>query len=113
MIEQTQHADTVLIDRQAETKPNSALSSNSEFAHAGPRPLARWYMVLKAGYRRILKNSQWLSDQHPVAIELSQQFNIRRLPQPEQAPEYSNSGVISCDVRYQYVPVCYGRFLAG
>ncbi len=53
------HADTVLIDRQAETKAKFGVTSNSEFAHAGPRPLASVVYGLKAGYRRILKNSQW------------------------------------------------------
>ncbi len=51
--------DTVLIDRQAETKAKFGIIFNREFAHAGPRPLASVVYGVEAGYRHKLKNSRW------------------------------------------------------
>ena len=42
-------------------RPNSALSSNSEFAHAGPRPSALTPMAWSAGCRRRSRSSRWRS----------------------------------------------------
>ena len=61
-------------------KPNSALSSNSELDQAGPRPSR----VRAVGRRRQVaavdrRAAGGVADQQPVAEELGQQLDVRRL----------------------------------
>ncbi len=74
-------------------RPNSALSSNSEFDQAGPRPSA---LVVYGVVGRLPPKI----DEHPVALAMiirSPKSWVSVLmygvsPQPEQASENSNSG---------------------
>ena len=78
--------------------PNSALSSNSELAHAGPAPLrVRDHGVVGRLPPKI--------DEQPVALAMikrSPKSCVRSLkygvsPHPAQAPDASNSGSRSCE----------------
>src|SRR3970040_1305778 len=74
-------------------KPNSALSSKSEFAHAGPSP-SRLHV------HGVVGRLPPKMDEQPVALAMTIRspnncvgsFRYGVSPHPEQAPEYSNSG---------------------
>ena len=61
-------------------KPNSALSSNSELAHVGPRP-CRIAGVRRGGQVAAVdrRAARRIGDIQPVAEELRQQLDVRRL----------------------------------
>src|SRR5581483_4952129 len=79
-------------------RPNSALSSNSEFAHAGPRPA----LLVDHG---VVGRLPPKIDEHPVALAIMARspkswvsnFRYGVSPHPAQAPENSNSGSRSWD----------------
>src|SRR4030095_6267800 len=78
--------------------PNSALSSKSEFAHAGPRPSA-------SQVHGVVGRLPPKMDEQPVALATTMRspkscvasFRYGVSPQPAHAPENSNSGRRNCE----------------
>ena len=96
-------------------RPNSALSSNSEFDQAGPRPSrVRACRAWSAGCRRRSTSSRWRwrsAARSPKSWVSSLTYGVS--PQPAQAPENSKSGCRNCEpLTSMRRPWC-GRARAG
>lgn len=98
--QQTHYALTVLIDGEAETETKLGVILEQRVSPRRPTAVgigSVWRGRQVAAVNR--GTAGGVGNQHSVAVELSQHLIYGVSPQPEQAPEYSNSGLISCEVR--------------
>lgn len=105
--QQTAHPLPVLID--GETEPQSELGVVFKQRVGPGRPAPVGVGGVGGGRQVAAINGRaagGVGNQQPIAIELSQQLDIGVSPQPEQAPEYSNSGEMSWEVRMSMRSSC-------
>jgi len=78
LLQQLARLFRVLVEGRRNPKPNSALSSKSEFDQAGPRPSRLVVNGVVAGCRRRSRSIGGIRDEGAVAEQLREQFHVRR-----------------------------------